>query len=195
MVKSLSSIIFGVLAIAAAVAAFAFLPANAADDVEAKAQACGACHGQNGASTAPIIPIIWGQQSSYLYKELHDYHSGARDNPIMTPLAKGSALDDLRKLADYFAAKSWPAPHPAAAAAAPPEAIAAKLEQCRLCHGRNFEGGAPAPRLAGLSAEYLLASMQSFADGERTNNLDMPGFMKALTDAERETMAKYLSAL
>jgi mono/diheme cytochrome c family protein len=37
--------------------------------------------------------------------------------------------------------------------------------------------------------------MQSFADGERTNNLDMPGFMKALTDAERETMAKYLSAL
>ena len=77
----------------------------------------------------------------------------------------------------------------------PPETIAAKMEQCRLCHGRNFEGGPPAPRLAGLSAEYLLASMQSFADGERTNNLDMPGFMKALTQSERDAMARYLSGL
>src|SRR5271155_2285428 len=135
--------IFGAAFVAAAVAMIAVvaLPANAADDIETKAQGCGLCHGQNGEPTdAKIIPVIWGQQPNYLYKELHDYHSGARDNPIMAPLAKGFALDDLRKLADYFAAKSWPAPHPAATAAAPPEAIATKLEQCRLCHGRNFEG-------------------------------------------------------
>jgi len=170
--------------------------ANAADDIEAKAQACSACHGASGGPTDPkIIPVIWGQRADYLFKELHDYRSGDRNNAIMSPLAQGIALDDLRKLAAYFAAKSWAAKAAPAGAAPPPETIAAKMEQCRLCHGRNFEGGPPAPRLAGLSAEYLLASMQSLADGERTNNLDMPGFMKALTDAERQAMAKYLSAL
>src|SRR5438067_6375527 len=84
--------------------------AYSADDIEAKAQACAACHGQNGVPIEPkTIPIIWGQQASYLMKQLRDYRSGERANPIMSPLAKGLAEDDLRKIAAYFAAKSWPA--------------------------------------------------------------------------------------
>jgi cytochrome c553 len=58
-----------------------------------------------------------------------------------------------------------------------------------------LEGGPPAPRLAGLSYEYLLASMRSFAGDVRTNNEDMPKFMQALTDSELDAMARYLSAL
>ncbi len=194
MFKSRVSIIFGAAMISTAVA----VPANAADDIEAKVQVCSACHGQNGQPTDPkTIPIIWGQQGNYLYKELHDYKSGDRTNPIMSPIAKGFTLEDLRKIADYFAAKSWPPPHAAdasaaaAASASPPEGIA----MCRPCHGQNFEGGAPAPRLAGLSYEYLAGAMRSFADGTRTNNGDMPGFMKALTDSQRDAIAHYLSGL
>src|ERR1700722_10502544 len=101
------SSIFGAAAIVALVA----MPAEAADDIEAKVQVCSTCHGQNGVPTDPkTIPIIWGQQESYLVKELHDYRSGDRDNPIMMPIAQNLAQDDLRKLAAYFAAKSWPAP-------------------------------------------------------------------------------------
>jgi mono/diheme cytochrome c family protein len=37
--------------------------------------------------------------------------------------------------------------------------------------------------------------MRSFAVDERTNNGDMPKFMHALTDSERDAMARYLSAL
>jgi len=168
------------------------LPAHAADDIEAKAQVCIACHGQNGVPTDPkTMPIIWGQQQSYLVKQLHDYRSGDRDNPIMSLIAKGIDQQDLRKIAAYFAAKSWPAQPAPAAAAPPPKGIA----QCQPCHQPNFEGGMPAPRLAGLSYEYLVAAMRNFADGQRTNNLDMPKFMHALTDSEREAMARYLSAL
>ena len=29
------------------------------------------------------FPIIWGQEQSYLVKQLHDYRSGDRDNQIM----------------------------------------------------------------------------------------------------------------
>ena len=77
------------------------------------------------------------------------------------------------------------------AASAPPKGI----EQCQPCHQPNFEGGPPAPRLAGLSYEYLLAEMRSFATDARTNNEDMPKFMQALTDGEIDAMARYLSAL
>ena len=167
-------------------------PAYAADDIEAKAQMCDACHGQNGVPADPkTIPIIWGQQQSYLVKQLHDYRSGDRDDPIMSPIAKQLAQEDLRKIAAYFAAKSWPAKTAATATASPPKGIA----QCQPCHQPHLEGGPPAPRLAGLSYEYLLASMRSFAGDVRTNNEDMPKFMQALTDSELDAMARYLSAL
>ena len=53
----------------------------------------------------------------------------------------------------------------------------------------------PAPRLAGLSHEYLVAAMRAFAAEQRTNNLDMPKFMQVLTERERNAIARYLSAL
>ena len=37
--------------------------------------------------------------------------------------------------------------------------------------------------------------MNGFADEKRTNNLDMPKMMKALTPGQREAIARYLSAL
>jgi cytochrome c553 len=187
MGKCVFSAVFG----AAAMFALVAMPAEAADDIEAKVQVCASCHGQNGVPIDPkTMPIIWGQQESYLFKQLHDYKSGDRDNPIMSPIAKGFELSDLRKIAAYFASKTWPAEH-AAASASPPEGIA----MCRACHQPNFEGGPPAPRLAGLSSDYLTGAMHAFADGQRTNNLDMPGFMKALTESDRDAMAHYLSGL
>ena len=175
-------------------AAFALLatPAFAADDIAAKAQVCAACHGENGTPTDPkTMPVIWGQQSNFLYKELQNYHSGERKSSIMQPVVQSISLAELRTLADYFAAKPWPAGHPAD----PPGTIPQKAVMCRACHGQNFEGGAPAPRLAGQSAEYLNAAMASFAHGERTNNLDMPRFMKELSDSERDAIAHYIAGL
>jgi cytochrome c553 len=182
------SVIFG----AGLVFAVTAVSAYAADDIEAKAQACAACHGQNGVPFDPkTVPIIWGQQESYLVKQLHDYRSGDRDNPIMSPIAKALAQEDLRKIGAYFAAKPWPTQHAAAAAASPPSGIA----QCQPCHQPSFAGGPPAPRLAGLSYDYLNAAMRNFATGKRTNNGDMPKFMQALTASQREAMARYLSGL
>lgn len=174
-----------------AIAALVALPAYGADDITGRVQVCASCHGQSGNPADNATPAIWGQQANYLYKELHDYHSGARANPIMAPIAKSFGLEDLRAVADYFAAKTWPTAAAKAAAKAPP----ASIVMCKACHGQNFEGGAPAPRLAGLSYTYLVGAMNSFGDGKRSNNLDMPGFVKALNKSEREAIARYLSAL
>jgi cytochrome c553 len=187
MFKNGISILSGAVVMAAIVA----VPAKAADDVEAKVQTCNACHGQSGQPTAANTPIIWGQQPSYLYKELHDFKSGDRTNPIMASIVQGTDLPDLRKIAAYLSTKTWPAGHPASPAATAPEGS----QMCRACHQPNFEGGAPAPRLAGLSYEYLIAAMNDFADGKRSNNLDMPKFMQALTVSQREAIAHYLSSL
>ena len=166
--------------------------AHAADEIEAKVQQCAACHGQNGVATDPkTIPGIWGQQQSYLMKQLRDFRNGERASAIMSPIAKGLDEGDLRKIAAYFAAKPWPAKRASAKPPAAPKGIA----QCQACHQPNFEGGMPAPRLAGLSYEYLVAAMRAFATEQRTNNLDMPKFMQMLSERERNAMARYISGL
>jgi cytochrome c553 len=166
--------------------------ANAADDIVAKAQACAACHGKNGVPSDPkTIPVIWGQEQSYLMKQLRDFRNGERNSAVMSPLAKNLAEADLRPMAAYFAAKPWPARRAAAKPASPPKSVA----QCQACHQANFQGGMPAPRLAGLSYEYLVASMRAFAADQRTNNLDMPKFMRMLSEKERSAIARYVSAL
>jgi cytochrome c553 len=172
--------------------ALAAAPSYAADEIETKAQMCTACHGQNGTPADPkTMPIIWGQQTAYMAKQLHDYRSGDRESPIMAGIAKGLTQADLRPMAAYFAAKSWPAHQGAAPAASAP----AGLAQCTACHQAKFEGGLPAPRLAGLSYEYLLAQMKAFKTGQRENNQDMPKIMQALSDSDIDAMAHYLSAL
>jgi cytochrome c553 len=178
---------FRTLVVFAALAA----PASAAEAIDAKLQTCGACHGENGVPIAANIPIIWGQTEYFIVKQLHDYKSGDRDNPVMAVFAKTLDQADLRPAAAYFSKKSWPAKSTPVAAATPPNGIVV----CQICHQQGFVGALPAPRLAGQSYEYLVEAMRSFADGDRTNNADMVKLMQALSPAERDTIARYISSL
>jgi cytochrome c553 len=172
--------------------AFASPAAHAADEIEAKVQVCAKCHGLNGVSIDPkTIPAIWGQQQSYLMKQLRDFRTGERASPIMAPIAKDLAEGDLRKIAAYFAAREWPGRQAPVKPLTPPKGI----EQCAACHQEDFRGGRPAPRLAGLNADYLIEAMRAFATGKRSNNLDMPSFMRRLSAPERSAIARYLAAL
>jgi cytochrome c553 len=198
MLNRFFSTVFG----AGVMFALAAVPAGAADEVETKLQVCSSCHGENGEPIDATIPIIWGQQQSYLVKQIHDYKSGDRENPIMSAMLESIKQQEIRKASAYFSAKTWPARHAADAAVAatvPAANTAAAVPNgttvCRICHQANFEGGPPAPRLAGQKYEYLLQAMNSFANEERTNSVDMMKLMKALTPGEREAIARYLAAL
>ena len=187
MVKSLASFTCALLL------ALAAAPAQAADDLEARLASCAACHGQNGQPINAQTPIIWGQTTAYLVKQLHDFRSEDRSSPVMSPLAQLIKPEEWRKAAAYFSSKPWPAKAaaatPAAAGPAPNTAL------CEKCHQEKFSGGLPAPRLAGQSYEVLLAAMNSFADGTRTNSQDMATLMQAMSPAERDAMAKYIAGL
>jgi cytochrome c553 len=188
MVSNHIPAIFGTLV---ALAVLIAVPANAADAVDAKLQVCSSCHGENGVPINATIPIIWGQQEYFLVKQLHDYRSGDRENPVMAAFAKPLTQADLRPAARYFASKTWPARSTPTVSTSPPDGTAV----CQICHQQNFVGGLPAPRLAGQSYEYLVEAMRRFAEGERTNNPDMVKIMQELSPAQRDAMARYISGL
>jgi cytochrome c553 len=152
---------------------------------------CNTCHGDNGLPRNAATPVIWGQQENYLIKQLHDFHSGDRDNEVMVWMATALTPAELGSAAAYFAKKNWPARSAGGASTSPPAIVAV----CQACHQQNLAGGLPAPRLAGQRYEYLVESMRSYAEGQRTNNPEMMSIMKALSPAERDAMARYISGL
>jgi len=202
-----TQIVFGVLAVAAVLAAAPpSTPANAAEaapnpatqrEFSAKLLVCNACHGDNGVPKTGVIPIINGQQENYVLKQLHDFRSKERAFEIMEWMTNSLTVEEQAPAATYVSKKPWPAKRAGAAAApAAPRGIAV----CQACHAQNYMGavqaeGMTTPRLAGQNYEYLVEAMRRFADGERTNNADMAQMMKALPAADREAMARYLSSL
>jgi cytochrome c553 len=169
-------------------------PGNAAEAAAilgAKLLVCNTCHGGDGVPRNAATPVIWGQQEGYLLKQLHDFDSGSRESEVMQWMATALTPAEVASAAAYFAKRSWPARTASAASATPPAAVAV----CQACHQQNLAGGLPAPRLAGQKYEYLVDAMRRYAEGERTNNPEMMNMMKALSPAEREAMARYISGL
>jgi cytochrome c553 len=87
----------------------------------AKLLVCNTCHGADGVPRSKTAPIIWGQQESYLLKQMHDFQSGDRDSEVMTWMATSLAQSELGPAASYLAKKSWPARSAGGAAAGRPK--------------------------------------------------------------------------
>ena len=186
MAKNHFAIVFGLLAV------LVVAPANA-DEPSFGAQllVCNACHGANGLPKDASIPVISGQQENYLYKQLHDFVSGDRNSEVMSWMAKTFSPAELRAAAVHFAKNTWPARSIGAATTLPPDGVAV----CAICHQQNFVGGPAGPRLAGQTYEYLVEAMRRFGEPNQANNADMASLMKAISPAEQEAMARYLSGL
>jgi cytochrome c553 len=165
-----------------------------ADPFETKARLCASCHGAHGLPSDPTVPIIWGQQSAYILKQLNDYRNGDRNSQIMSSIAESLSEGDLKQMAAYFSSAKWP-PRAASPLPAAPSAIAT----CQACHHPNLAGGASpsgvAPRLAGQFSPYLIDTMTAYTDGERANSTVMPALMQSLTPADRKAIANYLAAM
>ena len=151
-----------------------------AADVEAgrgKAAACVACHGPDGNSSNPAVPSIAGQVAIYLHWQLLLYRDKRRVDPQMAPIA--TALS-------------------APPASAPSDAgrRLAEAYHCNDCHGRDFAGREYAPRLRGLSRDYVVAQMRGFK--ARTRG-DLDGAMtqaaQPVADADIEPLADYISSI
>jgi cytochrome c553 len=162
-----------------------------------KAATCEACHGPNGNSTQPQFPILAGQTSRYLYLELRDFQEKRRTDPVMSPMAEGLTRDEMRALADWFAAQK-PAPVPFKVDAAKARLGKAKADEtlCTMCHLGGFAGQNEIPRVAGQHYDYIVKQLMDFKARKRTNDAgNMTSVANTLSEEDIRNLAQYLAGL
>lgn len=181
--------------------------AYAADDANKAATiattVCVACHGADGNSIITANPRLAGQHSEYLAKQLNNFKSGERKNPIMGPMAGTLSADDVVNIAAYFGAQKAKTGN---AKENGPGSMGEKIYKggvmgvgipaCAACHGPNG-AGIPVrfPRLAGQHAEYTSNQLKAFRSGERANGPMMRAIAEKMSDQQIAAVADYIQGL
>ncbi len=166
---------------------------------------CAACHAADGNSASPANPVLAGQHAEYTAKQLANFKSGERKNPVMMGMAAALSPQDMKNLGAHFEGQK-----PKTRAARNPEwvklgqqiyrgGIMAKgVAACASCHGPSGAGiPAQFPRVAGQYSEYTLAQLQAFRAGERANdpNQMMRAIAAKLSDQEIKAVSEYMAGL
>lgn len=195
--------------VATLVALISITCAHAAGD-SSKGQAiagkvCAACHGFDGNSFLPVNPSLAGQHEEYLLKQLTEFKSGIRSNPVMAGMVANLSADDMRNLAAYYSSQT-----PKQMGARDKDLVAQGrklyrggnpsngIAACAGCHSPNGAGiPAQYPRLASQHADYVTAQLKAFRTGDRANdpNQMMRATAVKLTDKEIAALAEYISGL
>lgn len=176
-----------------AAAASAGKAAEKVDYAERFRTVCAACHGANGRSDVPGVPVLAGQPSLYAITQLFLFREGRRKNEAMIAMAKPMTDGDLRGYSDYIGTlAAVPAPPPSAAPDATRMSKGQALAQqhkCVFCHGADLSGGQQVPRIGGQKEDYVRATLHGFKSGER------PGYTRAMTEALSQVPAEDLDVL
>ncbi|WP_317928574.1 cytochrome c [Halioxenophilus sp. WMMB6] len=85
-----------------AVASMAALADESIDKGKQRAAVCASCHGAVGISNGPVWPNLAGQKAGYLMKQLKDFRSGTRKDPMMSAMAAPLTDEDIKNLAAYY---------------------------------------------------------------------------------------------
>ncbi len=166
---------------------------------------CAACHAADGNSASPANPVLAGQHADYTAKQLANYKSGERKNPVMLGMSASLSPADMKNLGAYFEAQK-----PKTRAARNFELvklgqqiyrggiIAKGVAACASCHGPSGAGiPAQFPRIAGQYPEYAVSQLQAFRAGERSNdpNKMMRAIAVRLSDQEIKAVVEYMAGL
>lgn len=187
-----------------------------------KAAACVSCHGDNGNSLVSTFPKLAQQHSSYLIKQLQDFKSGTRDNPMMSSIAMGLTDEDMEDIAAYYSEqeisenelpvldddedeKQTNGKETIQAIIAQGSDLyrngdlSREVSACIACHGPFGEGNKPAafPALKSQHADYLIKTLTDFKSDARSNNPDnmMHMIAKKMTDEEIKAVSYRISMM
>lgn len=168
--------------------------------------ACVSCHGAAGNSTIVANPKLAGQHESYLYKQLVDFTTPERNQPVMSTYAKMLSDADKKNIAAYLAAQ---VAKPGAAKNKDTielgkkiyrGGIAAKqIAACASCHGATGNGiPVQYPRIAGQHQDYTIAQLSQFRSTKadaRKNSAPMHTIASRMSDDEIAAVADYIAGL
>ncbi|TMH12356.1 MAG: cytochrome c4 [Betaproteobacteria bacterium] len=167
------------------------------------AEVCAACHTNDGTRGSPANPILQGQHPEYLAKQLTEFKSGTRDNPIMKGMAAPLSDADIKNVAAFYASKQA---KPGFAKNKDLVSLGEKIYRggvaersipaCAGCHNPSGAGN-PAlfPRLAGQHADYTEAQLVAFRARTRKNSQQMTDVAANLNDREIKAVADYIAGL
>ena len=183
-------------------------PVTAAKPDLAKGEAsftavCAACHAPDGNSVIPVNPKLAQQHPAYLVKQLQEFKSGKRANPIMVGMATMLSDQDMLNVAFWLNSKTA---KPGFAKDKELVALGERIYRggiadrqipaCAGCHSPNGAGiPAQYPRLSGQHADYMVVQLTSFRDDVRKNSLQMTGVAAKLNDREIKAVADYIAGL
>ena len=196
----------------AAVACFSFASvvvyAAESGDVaagKAKTAACVACHGVDGNGGAdPSWPKLAEQSPEYIVKQLNDFKTGVRKNPIMNGMAAALTPKDMQNIAAYYAAqKIKPGAAGSKELAQQGERIYrggnAKMgvSACMSCHGPSGHGIPPRfPRVSAQTAAYTERQLLDFKSSRRSNDDGiMTRISFRMSEAEIKAVSEYMAGL
>lgn len=183
----------------------AALADGSAEKGQAKSTPCVACHGVNGNSPNPQWPNLAGQHEPYVVKQLQAFKSGARKDPLMTPMAMGLSDEDVADLAAYFATQK-----PTGLEADPGKAPLGQriyrggdpkngVAACAACHGPGGDGNPAAayPAIQGQHSTYIEAQLKAYRSGTRQTdqNQMMRGVTSLMSDEQIAAVAAYIQGL
>jgi len=165
--------------------------------------ACVACHGAAGNSTIAQNPKLAAQHDAYIAKQLADFKTPQRNNPVMTSIAKGLTDADILNVAAYLDKQ---AAKPGAAKNKETVEFGKKIYRagiaeknvpaCAGCHGASGDGiPAQFPRLAGQHQDYTVAQLTAFRSDTRKNSPQMTTIAKRMSDDEIQAVADYVAGL
>jgi cytochrome c553 len=172
---------------------------------EIAATICAGCHGENGLSPDPQFPNMAGQSAFAIYKQLHDFKDGSRQNELMAGIVATLDDDQMADVAAYFAALNRGTLDPQTVAADDPEIVrlvergdpSRGLPGCAACHGMRAGGPIETPTLAGQRQQYLRDQLKDYASGERHNDIyaRMRAIAGKLTPGEMDRVTRYYTSL
>lgn len=171
-------------------------------------QVCSNCHGVDGNATNPNFPNLAAQQQVYFIAQMKEFRSHNRRDPAgfeyMWGLSRSLTDDQIKGLADYYAAQSPAAPGRAGGTAllARGQAIfqtglgEKNIPACGACHGPLAQGNDQFPRLAHQHADYLVKQLKVFQrTDERPDGAMMKTIAHDLSPENMEEVAAYLQSL
>jgi cytochrome c553 len=180
-------------------AGVAGVSAAQAQAIEQKVAVCQACHLTGTLQSTSVIPNIWGQSAGYVYIQLRDFKSGARNAPedaAMRGFVATMSDADMLEIAKYASTQPWPklAPNSTDTALLKKGANAMAVLPCVGCHFNDWKGFSANPRIGDQSAAYLAATMRRFRSGSRANSPGMSDLLRTLDEGDIDAVAAYLNA-
>ena len=180
-------------------ASFAGVSAAQAQAIEQKVAVCKACHLTGTLQSTSVIPNIWGQSEGYIYIQLRDFKSGARNAPedaAMRGFVATMSDADMLEMAKFASTQAWPKVERIATdpAALKKGAYATALGGCVGCHFNDWKGFSANPRIGDQSTAYLAATIRRFRSGSRANSPGMSDLVRTFDEGDIDAVAAYLNA-